>query len=152
MKNFPLSIIFIIFILIAFNISNTQDAEEWSSAEQQLWKLEQNYMQYYKDKNIDSLKTFYHKKFTGWPQYADMPVDVSAAMKALRMTADIRILSFKIRPQNIVLHDNTAIVYYYIDVDYEAKDNTITTVPTRLIHTWLKENGRWQILGGMSNR
>ncbi len=61
-----------------------------------------------------------------------------------------KIVSFKIRPQNMVLKDNIAVVCYLIDVNLENREQEKSVATFRIIHTWLYENGKWQLLGGMS--
>ena len=67
-----------------------------------------------------------------------------------RKPSENEIISFKIRPLNIVLKGNTAVVYYLIDLNLENRKQEKSTATYRIIHSWLKKNGKWQILGGMS--
>ena len=121
-----------------------------SAVQQELWNLEENYMLNYKNKNIEVLSEFWHQQFTGWPEWAEEPVNVKDAKTALRKPSENEIISFKIRPLNIVLKGNTAVVYYLIDLNLENRKQEKSTVTYRIIHSWLKKNGKWQILGGMS--
>ena len=84
------------------------------------------------------------------PSWAEEPLGVISAKIALKKQSENNIISFKIWPQNIVLKDKTAIVYYLIDLSLENKDKEKSTATYRIIHTWFNENGNWKILGGMS--
>jgi len=120
------------------------------AAQEELWNLEKTYMLNYKDKNIEVLTEFWDEKFIGWPEWAEKPVNINNAKLALSKPSENKIISFKIRRQNIVLKGNMAVVYYLIEVNLENRKQEKSTATYRIIHTWLNENGKWHILGGMS--
>ncbi len=121
-----------------------------SEVQKELWNLEETYMLNYKDKNIEVLTEFWDKKFIGWPEWAEAPIDVNKAKHELSKPSENKIISFKISPQNMVLEVNIAVVYYLIDLNLENRAQEKSTATFRIIHTWLNKNGKWQILGGMS--
>jgi len=121
-----------------------------AAAREELWNLEERYMLNYTNKNIEVLTEFWEEKFIGWPEWAEKPVDVNDAKTALSKPSENKIISFKIRRQNMVLKGNIAVVYYFIDVNLENRAQEKSTATYRIIHTWLKKNGKWQLLGGMS--
>ncbi len=121
-----------------------------ASIKQELWNLEERYMRNYMDRNIESLTEFWDEEFIGWPEWGEKPVDVTAAMTALNKPSENNIISFEIRPQEILLRGNTALVYYFIDVNSVNKEQEKLSASYRIIHTWYKEDGKWQIIGGMS--
>jgi hypothetical protein len=128
----------------------SSESQVWSETEQKLWNLEITYMGSYKDKKIDELSSFWHEKFIGWPNSSTKPLNSDKGKTILEKTSNTKIVSFKIRPQTIVIHDNIAIVYYFIDFEYEDLIKEKSTNSFRIIHTWLFKNGIWKILGGMS--
>ena len=137
--------------VVSWLIDHHPDKKSASSVSQEeLWNLEESYMLNYKDKNIEVLTEFWDEKFIGWPEWAEEPVDVNNAKLALSKPSENKIISFNIRPQDIVLQGNIALVYYLIDLNLENSDQEKSTATYRIIHTWLNENGMWQILGGMS--
>jgi len=133
---------------IAFDSPYKKSAS--SAVREQLWNLEETYMQNYKDKNIEVLTEFWDEKFIGWPEWAEEPVDVNKAKHELSKPSENIITSFKIRPQNMALKGNIAVVYYFIDLNLENRAQEKSTATFRIIHTWLNKDGKWQILGGMS--
>ena len=138
-------------VVISWLIDHHSDKKLASSvAQEELWNLEESYMLNYKDKNIEVLTEFWDEKFIGWPEWAEEPVDVNNAKLALSKPSENRIISFNIRPQEIVLQGNIALVYYLIDLNLENSDQEKSIATYRIIHTWLNKNGMWQILGGMS--
>ena len=137
--------------VVSWLIDHHPDKKSASSVSQEeLWNLEESYMLNYKDKNIEVLTEFWDEKFIGWPEWVEEPVDVNNAKLALSKPSENKIISFNIRPQDIVLQGNIALVYYLIDLNLENSDQEKSTATYRIIHTWLNENGMWQILGGMS--
>jgi uncharacterized protein YkvS len=128
----------------------SSESQVWSDAEQVLWNLEMAYMSSYKDKRIDELASFAHKKFIGWPNWSTKPLNISEAKTALEKSSDTHIKLFKIWPEAMVMHDKIAIVHYFIDLELENKAMEKLTASFRIIHTWIQENGIWKILGGMS--
>jgi hypothetical protein len=150
LKNILVILAILIFLILPVIPTNLYSVQDWSPIELELWNLEQIYMLNYKDKNLDILTNFWHKDFVGWPQWAAEPVDVNTAKRALRKPSETKIIAFKIRQQKIILRGEIAIIYYFIDVDRESQEKEQSTVTYRIIHTWIRENGKWQILGGMS--
>jgi len=98
----------------------------------------------------DKLTTFWDEKFIGWPEWSEEPIDVETAKKAISKPSDNNVTSFKIRPQDMILRNNIAIIHYSVDIHSESKDEKKSTATYRITHTWLYENGMWQILSGMS--
>ena len=142
-------IIFILFGVPGFQVT-LGFPQEGSPVEQEIWKLEQIYMENYKEKNLEILSQFWHKEFIGWPEWSDKPVNVAEAKAALNKPSETKIISFKIQPQKIVMHDRIAITYYSIDLKVENESKEQVTGSFRVIHTWLEKNGKWRIIGGMS--
>jgi len=150
------TIIIVCIIFIFFGVPGFQlqlaFPYDWSPEEQNIWKLEQIYMKNYKEKNLDILSQFWHQEFIGWPEWSGKPVNVAEAKAALKKPSETKIISFKIQPQKIVMHDNITITYYSIDLKVENEKKELKTVSVRIIHTWLKKNGKWRIIGGMSSK
>ena len=122
-----------------------------AAAQEELWNLEEIYMLNYKDKKLEVLSEIWDEQFIGWPEWAERPVDVNDAKTALSKPSENKIISFKIRPLNMVLKGNIAVVYYLIDLNLENRVQEKSTATYRIIHTWRNENGKWYILGGMSS-
>jgi len=72
------------------------------------------------------------------------------AQSELSKPSDTKILSFEIRPQTVHIYGSMAIVHYFIDGETESNEKVTSTTTFRITHTWIKENDKWQILGGMS--
>ncbi len=129
----------------------TPNTKKWTPAEQELWDLEQTYMQYLATGNVDSMMTYYHEKFVGWPSHSAEPVNREAAEGSLRgLLKDLKILAHKFQPCAMVMYEKTAIVHYMVELKLAGPGDEEITTGFRIIHTWIKEDGKWKILGGMS--
>lgn len=126
------------------------DPQMWNSIENELWRLEESYMLNYMRKDIEAISKFWHEKFVGWPTWAEKPLDKEHAISILQQSENSRTRSFKIRPQKIVLIDSLAVIHYLIDIEQENRETERIESTFRIIHTWLKQNGKWKILSGMS--
>jgi len=60
------------------------------------------------------------------------------------------ILSVEIRPRAIHLSAEIVLVHYLVVLEIEEGDGGTAATSSRITHTWVKEDGRWRILGGMS--
>jgi ketosteroid isomerase-like protein len=124
---------------------------EWSEAEQEIWALEERYMTAFKDGDVEGLKVFLHADFLGWPSYSSDPVARGPALASVTtLHESLVILSVEIRPRAIHLSAEIVLVHYLVVLEIEEGDGGTAATSSRITHTWVKEDGRWRILGGMS--
>jgi len=137
--------------LVGPTFAQTSTTERQSQGEQALWDLEKTYFAYLADREFEALGDFWHPNFIGWPSHSPEPVGRDNSRQSLKdLTAELKELSVKLRPLAITIHGDVAVAHYYIDVVQEALDGQITEYSLRITHTWVKSDGRWRILGGMS--
>lgn len=147
--SYQLSFLFLI-IFVSSLLLFAQDLQQNSIVHEKLWLLEEEYMRSYTNKSIDKLKEYWHKEFIGWPEWADSPVNVDQALMVIGKKANNTITAFEIRPHNILVKDNIAITYYFIDLELVNDKNEKSKASYRIIHTWINESKNWKIVGGMS--
>jgi ketosteroid isomerase-like protein len=148
----------IAFILFAFSATvglnqSTPDTLEWSAAEKEIWTLEARYMAFFKDGDLDGVASFYHQDFLGWPSHSIAPVNRSegrVSVEHLLQTLEVTDLEF--HPRAIHIEGEIALAHYNVVLTIIADGGAPEEMPFRLTHTWIKENGSWKILGGMSAR
>ena len=134
------------FLLCAQGVDN-----EWSEAEQEIWALEERYMTAFKDGDVAGLNAFLHADFLGWPSYSSDPVARAPALASVAaLRESLVILSVEIRPRAIHLSAEIVLVHYLVVLEIEEGDGGTAATSFRITHTWVKEDGRWRILGGMS--
>jgi hypothetical protein len=107
-------------------------------------------MSSYMNRDIEKLSEFWSDEFVGWPNWSGKPVDKKTAVEVLSKPGKSEADSFKIYPQEITLLDSIAIIHYLIETIQISEDTKENITTYRLTHTWIKQNGSWKILGGMS--
>ena len=124
---------------------------EWSAAEQEIWALEARYMTAFKDGDVAVLNAFLHADFVGWPSYSSDPVAKGPALASVTtLHESLVIRTVEVRPRAIHLSGKIALVHYLVILETEEEDGGTAATSYRITHTWADEDGRWQILGGMS--
>jgi len=122
-----------------------------SDDERVLWDLEKAYFAHLADLEFEALEEFWHPDFIGWPSHSPQPVGRDNAQGSLEdLTAKLERFSIEVRPLAITLHGDVAVVHYFVDVEQQDVDGEVTKYSQRITHTWVKADGRWRILGGMS--
>ena len=132
--------------------SHAQTGEpDWSAAEQEIWALEELYMTAFRDGDVAGLNAFLHADFLGWPSYSSDPVARAAALASVpALHESLMIRTVEVRPRAIRLSGKIALVHYLVILEVEEGDGGTAATSYRITHTWVEEDGRWRILGGMS--
>ena len=132
--------------------SHAQTGEpDWSAAEQEIWALEERYMTAFKDGDVAGLNAFLHADFLGWPSYSSDPLARASALASVPALHErLVIRSVDVRPRAIHLSGDIALVHYLVVLETEEGDGHTAAISYRITHTWVEEDGRWRILGGMS--
>ena len=124
---------------------------QWSEAEQEIWAMEERYMTAFKDGDVAGLNAFLHADFLGWPSYTSHPVARAPALESVSaLHESLVIRTVDVRPCAIHLSGKIALVHYLVVLETEEGDGGTAAISARITHTWVWENGRWRILGGMS--
>jgi ketosteroid isomerase-like protein len=148
-----LVVLFALFAAGATAFIRVSTVQGQAEDEQVLWNLEESYFAHLADREFEALEDFWHPDFIGWPSHSAEPVGLANAQGSLEeLTARLKKLSIELRPQALTLHGDVAVVHYYIDVVQEGVDGQVTEYSQRITHTWVRSDGRWRILGGMSSQ
>jgi ketosteroid isomerase-like protein len=57
---------------------------------------------------------------------------------------------YELHPLSVTVLDDVAVTFYTVHTIYRAADGTESSGDSRLTHTWLRTDGSWRIVGGMS--
>ena len=71
----------------------------------------------------------------------------ASAEKLLRA---LEINDLKLQPRAIHIENGIALAHYVVILTTVGEDGQPVETTYRLTHTWVRENGSWKILGGMS--
>lgn len=122
----------------------------WSRDEKAVWKEEESYWRFLESRDMDAYLKLFHEGFVSWPYESSRPSDKPAVR---RMTDDLRrsyrLITYELNPLAIKVIGDTAVVYYSVRYVVESQGDQIEDV-RRISHTWIRDDGQWKILGGMS--
>ena len=119
--------------------------QEWSEDQKQILQMEIEYWDSLKNKNIDEYTGLWHKDAIAWPHYARGPIGKEGVVNRVIPVIQF-ITSYDLNPQAINVFGNFAVIYYRYN--WTAPDGAKVT--GRIGHFWMKQDGKWQIIGGYS--
>ena len=141
-------------LVLASAVSDPGLAQSGSSDDEQaIWNLEHAYWHYAQENDLTRYLTLWHEDVLAWPAPYMTPAHkehiadwiTSAASNGLTG----KVVEFK--PAGIQITDNVAVTCYWITGEWFDKNGKSTSKDTsRIMHTWLKNGGEWQIISGMS--
>ena len=118
-----------------------------TSAEPQVWAMEQAYWEFNRDAKHEQIIATWHDKFLGWPDGEPRPIDKEAGTRYVREHyAEPASYAFEIERVGIRILGNVAVNHYVVHLNW--KDGKKRSM--RITHTWVREEGRWKVLSGMS--
>jgi hypothetical protein len=121
--------------------------------EEKIWSLEEDYISYFKEANHDAVLSLYHSQFLGWPDSELHPAGKERAAEFLKEEyPEPAHVVFNIKREGITMIEGVVITYYLLTLSWFDDEEVEQLRNSRIIHTWVKENSDWRILGGMSNR
>jgi ketosteroid isomerase-like protein len=137
--------------VIATTYPKVPASQGQSQDEQTIWTLEESYFAHYAKGETEALEGLWHADFIGWPSESPEPVKKSGASQSvLDFLARASIVSLTLRPMAIAVRGDVAITHYILDLRLEDRNGRIVERSVRITHTWLREDGMWKVLGGMS--
>jgi len=115
--------------------------------EEEIWALEEAYFANMYKANYEAVLAMIHDQFLGWPGTEPQPIDKEGSARFMKKLAPKPIAcTLKIEREGIRVMGEVALTQYILHVTVSAAK----TRSSRIIHTWVKEGGRWKVLGGMS--
>lgn len=121
-----------------------------SSDADEVWAGEEAYWKYVKAHDNEGFRSLWAEDFVGWPIVQEHPIhksDITLTSGALGETVD-----YRLQRENVDMHGSTGITFYRAVVRRKRPDGSEVTVTSRFTHTWMRQNGKWMIVGGMSTR
>jgi len=145
--------LFVILIVIGFGFLCTQGVQNQRhlDLESQIWQIEESYWELWIKGDIESYLSLLHEDFIGWPSSNEKPSDKNASREfVLNYLDQTKPFSFEIKPAAIKIINSVAIVHYILI--WKDKEGNQIGDSYRITHTWLKEEGNWKVIGGMSSK
>lgn len=145
--------IIVISIVLGFGLFGNLEAlnQAHKNAEGTIWELEEQYWNYWVKEDMEGYMSLLHEDFMGWASSLETPGDKKAARKFVQnFWSQIKLSAFEIKPCAIkIIDDDVALVHYFLLLKDEEENQIGNSY--RITHTWVKQGGIWQILGGMSS-
>jgi hypothetical protein len=125
-----------------------------SRTEEQIWNLEKAYWEYVKTNDLEKYRALWHDDFVGWPFVSAAPVQKDHITDWItnNTSKGLKLQLYSIEQLAVRVTSDVAIDHYRIKANWASSDTVevVRTDAMRITHTWIRTNGTWQILGGMS--
>lgn len=119
-----------------------------SATEEEVWVLEHAYFSRLYRADYDGVLALVHDRFLAWPSGVAQPIGKDESARFMRQLVPAPTsCQVAIERGGIRLQATVALTQYTLRVDCGGSDPPRTS---RITHTWVREAGRWQLLGGMS--
>ena len=145
-----MKIYLIIILLLSASVTFGQD--ELTEKQAEVWKGEELYWEYVNNTNTEAFLELWHEDFIGWPCGTESTSNLSE-LKVGVATWFEDVASNKknttIRPEGVIVKDDFAITYLSAVTMWNNKEGAEQIQKMKLVHTWIKTDDGWKIVGGM---
>lgn len=123
-----------------------------ASATEQVWAQEEAYWRYVKTHDAKGYLSLWADDFMGWPIVDAHPAGKSSIAPVLNQHSGSlgQVVAYKLQRESVRQHGPVVITFYRATVTRKNANGSESTTTYRMTHTWLKQHGVWQIVGGMS--
>src|SRR5215216_5908879 len=128
-------------------------AQGAANEEAQIWSLEKAYWEYVKNGELEKYRALWHENFLGWPYISSTPVRKGHITDWITTNTSkgLKLDSYAIEELGIQVTGDIAVDYYRIKINWASSEGVEARKDAlRITHTWIRKNGSWQIVGGMS--
>lgn len=141
------------FVLLAVGLGGCSLATPSAStdAEAEIWALERRYWEDNRDAKYEEIIATWHEDFLGWPESEPAAIDKDEGARYVRraFTAPAS-YEFEIDRGGVVFCGDVAVNHYRIHLTTTDEKGIAERSSLRITHTWVREDGGWKVLGGMS--
>ncbi len=123
----------------------------WSDDQNSVWGCVETHWDHLINKRVDDFLKYIHDDFIGYGHESPIHVDKPWLKKWVGFwTKSTEILICELRPMNIRIHDDIAILQYFIfTIEKNAEGGK--RVIRRYTMTWKKQADRWVVIGSHNN-
>jgi Calcium/calmodulin dependent protein kinase II association domain len=134
----------------AYSASADNDKEE-DKVKEEIWVLEESYFRNLYAADYGGVLSLVHSQFLGWPGSVAQPIDKAGSSRFMKqLITKPTSCAFTIERGGIRILRDVALTQYTVSVNCSGAAAGAKTQVSRITHTWVKEAGRWKLLGGMS--
>jgi catechol 2,3-dioxygenase-like lactoylglutathione lyase family enzyme/ketosteroid isomerase-like protein len=123
-----------------------------SSIKDEVWKLEENYWMYVKNKDYKKYLELWDENFKGYPSTNIIggKANITDWMKEMYAKNEGKIFDYALKRMEENVFGDIVIVLYDASVFWKNdKGEILGSTTYKLTHTWKKNPEGWQIIGGM---
>lgn len=139
-------------LTIPCSSSIAQQRPRGASATEQVWAGEEAYWRYVKEHDVKDYLGLWADDFMGWPIVDAHPAGKSSIAPVLNRHGGSlgQVVSYKLQRESVREHGPVVITFYRATVTRNNAAGSASTSTYRMTHAWMKEQGVWQIVSGMS--
>ena len=117
----------------------------------EVWAREEEYWRIVKSNDAKGWADLWSEDFVGWPDTKEHPVGKAEGVAEFAAGAMWgTVVSYELHRENVAAHGDAVITFYGAKWRSRGADGKESTYAARFSHTWMKRDGRWVIVGGMS--
>ncbi len=144
-KNFSVVIVVVFIFLIQ---APPLAAQEWSSAQKEVWKNVEAYWTLFAKGDFDGFQSYIHKDYHGWSNSSTLPTTKESHGKFLEYSMkNSKVLVYDITPVAIQVFGNFAFVHYYFKMIEKENEGKTTNSSGRWTDILLKQGDKWLMIG-----
>ena len=147
MRSVMRTVLFAIGLLLANTL--TTYAQTYTAEEEEVWETVQNCWAADQRQDVQAVIDCFHEDYSFW--WAEDVLPFGKDLIRNIVPVNLPNLDFAVvdaRPVRIVVKGNVAIVHYGVRYFMRDAEGKLEATVERISMTLLKENGRWQYLGG----
>ena len=133
-------------IPLAFSPVTAQGPEE------DVWQMEESYWEIVQARDFEGYLRLWHDDFVGWQCDEPKPGGVEGIGDWVRNLRDENVeVTYELRREAVQPFGPAVVVHYAVRWAFRYPDGRVVGDETwrKIIHTWINEDGRWLIVGGM---
>ena len=138
-------------ILVALSLMlvvSTAGAQEWSSAEQEVWSFIKTCNDHFEQKDMEAAMECFHEDFIGWRAEDPMPRGKDWETTIGRFIAENTTThASHLQPIEIRVYGDLAFAHYLGTSVTTGPDGSLTQAGYAWTDVLIKENGRWYWIG-----
>jgi hypothetical protein len=122
------------------------------AAEQEVWAMEEAYWRYVQANDLDHYRTLWSEDFLGWPLSSPEPLrkDHITGWITAHTQAGETLRSYHLERLLAQATDDYVTVTYRVRMTWASASAGETPGALRVIHTWRRIGGHWQIISGLA--
>ena len=119
-------------------------AQEWSAAQKEIWKVEEEIMSAFMKGDIEKLMSYVHTDYRGSGHGSPVPIDRSIFRKqAEQLIKTYKVGQLFMQPTAIQVLGNTAIVHYIMTMTMTPLEGEEVASQTAWTDIFVKQGDKW---------